>query len=146
MREITRTISVSVNGKQMDFRLTKLDAFSGVTLLRLMAKMPEGGAVTDLLSSLSDAEARSLMTTCLEHVEVLLPAGWNPVMTQGTWSFSDLKYEPGICLKLTIEEIVWTLEGFFEEAAESFGIHTAILPKCRRIPLSARGRRPLVAA
>ena len=34
-------------------------------------------------------------------------------MTQGTWSFSDLKYEPGICLKLTIEEIVWTLEGFF---------------------------------
>ena len=42
MREITRTISVSVNGKSMDFRLTKLDAFSGVTLLRLMAKMPEG--------------------------------------------------------------------------------------------------------
>ena len=47
MREITRTISVSVNGKSMDFRLTKLDAFSGVTLLRLMAKMPEGGAVMD---------------------------------------------------------------------------------------------------
>ena len=115
MREITKTISVSVNGKSTDFRLTKLDAFSGVTLLRLMAKMPEGGAVTDLLSSLSDEEARSLMTICLEHVEVLLPAGWNPVMTQGTWSFSDLKYEPGICLKLTIEEIVWTLEGFFEE-------------------------------
>ena len=46
MREITRTISVSVNGKSMDFRLTKLDAFSGVTLLRLMAKMPEGGALT----------------------------------------------------------------------------------------------------
>ena len=97
----------------MDFRLTKLDAFSGVTLLRLMSKMPEGGAVTDLLSSLSDGETRSLMTICLEHVEVLLPAGWNPVMTQGTWSYLDLKYEPGICLKLTIEEIVWTLEGFF---------------------------------
>ena len=119
MREITRTISVSINGKSMDFRLTKLDAFSGVTLLRLMAKMPEGGAVTDLLSSLSDAEARSLMTTCLEHVEVLLPAGWNPVMTQGTWSYLDLKYEPGICLKLTIEEIVWTLEGFFPEGGST---------------------------
>ena len=43
MREITRTISVSVNGKSTDFRLTKLDAFSGVTLLRLMAKMPDSG-------------------------------------------------------------------------------------------------------
>lgn len=51
MREITKIISIPVNGKSMDFRLTKLDAFSGVTLLRLMAKMPEGGAVTDLLSS-----------------------------------------------------------------------------------------------
>ena len=119
MREITKTISIPVNGKYMDFRLTKLDAFSGVTLLRLMAKMPEGGSVTELLSSLSDAEARSLMIACLEHVEVLLPAGWNPVMTQGTWSFSDLKYEPGICLKLTIEEIVWTLEGFFGEGGST---------------------------
>ena len=119
MREITKTISIPVNGKYMDFRLTKLDAFSGVTLLRLMAKMPEGGAVTELLSSLSEAEARSLMIACLEHVEVFLPAGWNPVMTQGTWSFSDLKYETGICLKLTIEEIVWTLEGFFGEGGST---------------------------
>ena len=115
MREITKIISIPVNGKSMDFRLTKLDAFSGVTLLRLMAKMPEGGAVTDLLSSLSDAEARSLMTTCLEHVEVSLPAGWYPVMIRGEWGFPDLQYEPGICLKLTIEEVVWTLEGFFGE-------------------------------
>ena len=119
MRGITKIISIPVSGKSMDFRLTKLDAFSGVTLLRLMAKMPEGGAVTDLLSSLSDGETRSLMTICLEHVEVLLPAGWNPVMTQGTWSYSDLKYEPGICLKLTIEEIVWTLEGFFGEGGST---------------------------
>ena len=51
MRDITKIISIPVNGKPMGLRLTKLDAFSGVTLLRLMAKMPEGGAVTDLLSS-----------------------------------------------------------------------------------------------
>lgn len=49
MREILKIISIPVNGKPMDLRLTKLDAFSGVTLLRLMAKMPEGGTVTDLL-------------------------------------------------------------------------------------------------
>ena len=147
MRDIIKNIQLPFDGTQMDFRLTKLDAFSGVILLRLLSRLPEGSgtrkpeqrdgshryanaepenrpgrseALVDnpafsLLSSLSDGETRSLMTTCLEHVEVLLPAGWNPVMTQGTWSYSDLKYEPGICLKLTIEEIVWTLEGFFEE-------------------------------
>ena len=115
MRQITKTLSIPVDGKSMDFRLTKLDAFSGVTLLRMMTRLPEGGEVMDLVSALSDSDLRSLMTTCLQHAEVLLPAGWNPVMTQGEWSYPELKYEPGICLKLTIEEVVWTLEGFFSE-------------------------------
>ena len=115
MREITKTLSIPLNGKPMDFRLKKLDAFSGVTLLRLMTRMPEGGAATDLLSALPDADLRSLMTTCLQHIEVLLPAGWYPVMTQGEWGYPELQYEPGICLKLTMEEVVWTLEGFFGE-------------------------------
>ena len=38
MRAISRIITVPVDGKPMDFRLTKLDAFSGVFLLRLLAK------------------------------------------------------------------------------------------------------------
>ena len=52
MREILKIISIPVNGKPMDLRLTKLDAFSGVTFLRLMAKMPEEGAVTDPAGSI----------------------------------------------------------------------------------------------
>jgi hypothetical protein len=119
MREITKTLSIQLNGKPMDFRLTKLDAFSGVTLLRLMTRLPEGGTASDLLSALSDADLRSLMTTCLQHIEVLLPAGWYPVMTQGEWGYPELQYEPGICLKLTIEEVVWTLEGFFGEGGSA---------------------------
>ena len=81
MRKITKPFSVPVDGKPRDFRLTKLDAFSGASLLRLMARLPEGGAsVEALFSCLSDADLRSLMT---------------------------------VCLKLTMEEAVWTLEGFF---------------------------------
>ena len=115
MREITKTLSIPLNGRTMDFRLTKLDAFSGVTLLRLMICLPEGGEAADLISALPESDLRSLMTTCLQHVEVSLPAGWYPVMIRGEWGFPDLQYEPGICLKLTIEEVVWTLEGFFGE-------------------------------
>ena len=119
MREITKTVSVPVDGKSMDFRLTKMDAFSGVFLLRLIARMPEGGSAADLLLSVSEADLRSLMTSCLQHTEVLLPAGWMPVMTRGEWSYPELERDPAVCLKLTAEEAVWTLEGFFGVGASS---------------------------
>ena len=115
MREIFKNVSLSVDGKLMDFRLKKLDAFSGVSLLRMMANLPEKASVADLFSRLSDADIRSLMTTCLQHAEVLLPAGWMPVMTRGEWTYPELEHDTAVCLKLTVEEIAWTLEGFFGE-------------------------------
>jgi hypothetical protein len=54
------------------------------------------------------------MTTCLQHCEVLLPAGWMPVMTRGEWTYPELEHDTAVCLKLTIEEVLWTLEGFFD--------------------------------
>ena len=116
MREITKTISAPVDGKSLDFRLTKLDAFSGAALLRLLSGMPQskgGESVMSFITSLSEADLRSLMTTCLQHSEVLLPAGWMPVMTRGEWTVSELEHDTAVCLKLTIEEVLWTLEGFF---------------------------------
>ena len=119
MRAISRIITVPVDGKPTDFRLTKLDAFSGVFLLRLLAKLPEGASAEALLSCLPDADLRALMAVCLEHTEVSLPAGWMPVMTRGEWSWPELEHDPAVCLKLCIEEVLWTLEGFFGERAPS---------------------------
>ena len=144
MREITKTVSVRVDGKPRDFRLTKLDAFSGVSLLRMLVSIPakqpksperteeknsaqcvistkaEGCvekspnvSVLSFFTTLSDTSLRSLMTTCLQHAEVLLPAGWMPVMTRGEWSYPELEHDTAVCLRLTIEEVLWTLEGFF---------------------------------
>ena len=116
MREITKTISAPVDGKSLDFRLTKLDAFSGAALLRLLSGMPQskgGESVMSFITSLSEADLRSFMTTCLQHCEVLLPAGWMPVMTRGEWTYPELEHDAAVCLKLTIEEVLWTLEGFF---------------------------------
>ena len=135
MREIMKVLSVPVDGKSMDFRLTKLDAFSGVALLRMLAKIPgpsdvilskakgraegshPGGQFSPalLFSVLSEPDLRSLMTTCLQHCEVLLPAGWMPVMTRGEWTYPELEHDTVVCLKLCIEEVLWTLEGFFGE-------------------------------
>ncbi len=115
MREITKTMAIPVDGKPTDFRLTKLDAFSGVALLRMLSRMPEGSGVQDLLTGLTDGDLRSLMITCLHHTEVRLPAGWIPIMTRGEWSYPVLEHDTAVCLKLTVEEVLWTLEGFFGE-------------------------------
>ena len=87
MREIIRNIRMEMDGKPMDFRLTKLDAFSGAELLQLLAKMPaadgEAGpeqSLVGIFTSLPAEDLRSLMVSCLNHVEVLLPAGYQPVM------------------------------------------------------------------
>ena len=186
MREITKTITIPVDGSPKDFRLTKLDAFSGAFLLRLLARLPgeeteqveashrslarQGNSTSrfgteqgdgscssglpgtkepsptfrpgnrpsepvlppeqpafcsgtqppapafrplDLLTLLPESDLRSLMVTCLQHAEVRLPAGWNPVMTRGEWTWPELEHDTAVCLKLTIEEVLWTLKDFF---------------------------------
>ena len=120
MREITKTLTIAADGKSMDFRLTKLDAFSGASLLRMLSRLPAGEDFLSFLTVLPDEDLHRLMTVCLEHCEVLLPAGWNPVMTRGEWSYVELEHDVATCLKLTIEEVLWTLEGFFGGGASGF--------------------------
>ena len=122
MREIVKTVSVQVDGKPQDFRLTKLDAFSGATLLRMLSGMrkdPGDDSVLGFITSLSEPDLRSLMTTCLQHYEVLLPAGLMPVMMRGEWTYPELEHDTAVCLKLCIEEVLWTLEGFFGGGASA---------------------------
>ena len=80
MRQITKDIQITIDGSPQGFRLTKPDAFSGVEILRLLLRLqdqrPDGNpSVLDLITSLSGDELRSVMTSCLNHVSVLLPAG-----------------------------------------------------------------------
>ena len=38
MRQITKDIEINIDGSRIGFRLSKLDAFSGVMLLRLLMR------------------------------------------------------------------------------------------------------------
>ena len=114
MRKIYKVVDKTVDGKMMQFRLKKLDAFSGAGLLRMIAGTHEGN--TDLMGffvRLPEDSLRRLMCVCLEHVEVMLPAGWNPVMTRGEWSWQEAEHDTMLCMQLTLEEALWTLQGFF---------------------------------
>ena len=113
MRQITKDIQINMDGNRIGFRLSKLDAFSGVMLLRLLMRLedhqkchPEQAAaqakdltMLDLIASLSEEELRSVMTSVLNHVSVLLPAGPQPVMTGSEWGYPELEHDTPSCMK-----------------------------------------------
>ena len=116
MRQITKDIQMIIDGTPTGFRLTKLDAFSGVTLLRLLMRLEEhhsAPTLLDLIASLSEDELRSVMTAVLNHTAVLLPAGPHPVMTGPEWGYPELEHDTPACMKLLLEGIAWSLSGFF---------------------------------
>ncbi|MCR5565979.1 MAG: hypothetical protein K6F61_03945 [Clostridiales bacterium] len=116
MRQITKDIQITIDGNRTGFRLTRLDAFSGVTLLRLLMRQEgknDHPTILDLIASLSENELRSVMTAVFNHISVLLPAGPNPVMTGPEWGYPELEHDTSSCMKLLLEGIAWSLSGFF---------------------------------
>ena len=116
MRQITKDIEITVDGSATGFRLSKRDAFSGVMLLRLLMRLENQNTaptMLDLIASLSEEELRSVMTSVLNHVSVLLPAGPQPVMTGSEWGYPELEHDTPVCMKLLLEGIAWSLSGFF---------------------------------
>ena len=49
MRRITKDIQISIDGSPVGFRLSKLDAFSGVMLLRLLMRLENQNASPTML-------------------------------------------------------------------------------------------------
>ena len=114
MRTVTKDIQINIGGSRVGFRLFKLDAFSGVMLLRLLMRLEKPApTMLDLIASLSEGELRSVMTSVFNHISVLLPAGPHPVMTGSEWGYPELEHDTPTCMKLLLEGIAWSLSGFF---------------------------------
>ena len=118
MRNIEKKIELEIDGEKKTFRLRKPDAFTGVEILRLLVRLQDQSpdrkvSVLDLIMSLSPAEMREVMKSCLNYVDVMLPAGPNPVMTGDGWTWEDLQYNSDACMNLVLEEVTWALAGFF---------------------------------
>ena len=121
MREIYKRLTLQIDGKPYDFRLRKLDAFSGAQLLQLVRKyipVKTGGQkIADLIGpiflALPAQELRELMTMCLSATYGRLDAGWQPILQQGEWSWPELEYDTAGTLKITLESVLWSLDSFF---------------------------------
>ena len=216
MRENTRTLSLPVGDQSMTFRITRLDAFSGAHLLRMVAAVegkvsasvapapssntpvsmpsppeaaaepdssvaessnpasqspaspvqtpaspgqspssldqthaspvqspaslgqthaspgqspvsgsvplpaPRGINMSDLLFALPEDQFEKVMRTCLSRAEVSLPAGYIRVYMDGCWGVPELEYETLTCLRLTLAEMGFSLEGFFPGGGRPF--------------------------
>ena len=135
MRTIIKEIQMIINGDSLNFQLAKLDAFSGIMLLRLLMRLEDQQerlpgqekaqqkalTVLDLVASLSEEELRSVMTAVLNHTAVLLPAGPQPVMTGPEWGYPELEHDTPACMKLLLEGVAWSLSGFFGEGGSGTG-------------------------
>ena len=67
MRQLNKDISLKLDGQDLSFRLTKLDAFSGVSLLRLLMRLEEriGGDGSPTVRECGVREVRSARRTSL---------------------------------------------------------------------------------
>ena len=118
MREITKTIDLPLGGETRTFRLTKLDAFSGVRVLKMLSAS-DTDDLQALLFSLPDGELRLLMETCLSHAEVSLPAGFIRVWDGGCWGLPEMEHDTLLCFRLTQEVLAWTLSDFFPAGGQT---------------------------
>ena len=125
MREINRIIPLKVNEETMHFRLTKLDAFSGGKLLKMLNGVQrdkeEAFGLSDFLFSLGDYDFESVMRVCLAHAEAQLPAGFMTVWKDGCWGVPEMETETMACLKLTLEVMAFSMEGFFTGGGSGSG-------------------------
>ncbi len=129
MRETMKEVQIKVDGEQKNFRIFKLDAFSGARLLRLISGVIEEGAknkddkrkdsLWDMLLSLNDRDMESVMKTCLSRAEVSLPAGYIKVWENGCWGLPEFEYDTITCIALSLEVMAYTLNGFFPESGRN---------------------------
>ena len=122
MRNIIKNLELPVGGESQSFRLTKWDALSGVCLLRqVLSHLPKEQEIPlaelpeRIFLDLSDYELKPILVSALNHAEMLLPAGYQPVMIGSDWGVPELEHDTAVCLKLALESCVWTLRDFFTE-------------------------------
>lgn len=138
MREITKNIELEIDGERRQFRITKMDAFGGMYLFKMLtekclpvlqkaikavdgsrkratAKETENvmSMVPELLSSVSEDDLKTIMTRCLQTVECSLPAGWQAVVDRnGGFGIAELEYDLAGCLNLCYQVIAFNCGGF----------------------------------
>lgn len=143
MRETTKQVTHEVDGKELTFQIRKMNALQGAFLIKFVTEkllpLLDGlqnvfiqdeeiedkdetikqrtSAIMEMipkaLSSISEEELMNFEMKCLQTVDLLLPAGWQPVMVGKNFTVEDIEYEPLTALLLCYDVIEFNFRGFF---------------------------------
>ena len=69
--------------------------------------------IPDALESLSEKELLEFEVRCLQTVDILKPAGWQPVMIGNSFGDEELEYDISSVLRLVYEVLIFNLGSFF---------------------------------
>lgn len=131
---IENTKTIEVNGRT--FILKKMDARTGSYMLfKLMKLLPPILENIDIdkldtdnfdfkslnlsealkpIFDLPEEEFRYIQDNCLKSVDELLAAGAQPVIQKnGEWGINDIAYDMGLVMNLTIQSLIFNVQGFF---------------------------------
>ena len=131
---VENTKSIEVNGRT--FILKKMDARTGSYMLfKLMKLLPPILENIDIdkldndnfdfkslnlsealkpIFDLPEEEFRYIQDNCLKSVDELLAAGAQPVIQKnGEWGINDIAYDIGLVMNLTIQSLIFNVQGFF---------------------------------
>lgn len=131
---VENTKSIEVNGRT--FILKKMDARTGSYMLfKLMKLLPQILENIDIdkldndnfdfkslnlsealkpIFDLPEEEFRYIQDNCLKSVDELLAAGAQPVMQKNSeWGINDIAYDIGLVMNLTIQSLIFNVQGFF---------------------------------
>lgn len=127
--------NIEINGQT--FILKKMDARTGSYMLfKLMKLLPpilEGINFEKLdldnldlgklnltrmlnpIFELPEDEFRYIQDNCLKVIDEMLPAGPQPVLNKnGEWGINGIQNDMGLVMNLTIQSLIFNVQGFFE--------------------------------
>lgn len=134
-KPVVNTKTVEINGRT--FILKKMDARTGSYMLfKLMKLLPpilEGIDFEKLdldnlnlkdmnftkmlnpIFELPENEFRYIQDNCLKVIDEMLPAGPQPVLNKnGEWGINAIQNDMGLVMNLTIQSLIFNVQGFFE--------------------------------
>lgn len=143
MRETTKQVVHKIDDKDVTFQIHKMNALEGGVLLKFVAQKiipivnniegifaePEEGATEEqvavqrtnlvlelipkALENISNEELVEFEKGCLRQVDMMMSAGWQPVMTGNDFGVEEIEYDPFIALILCYEVVQFNFSGFF---------------------------------
>lgn len=111
LQDIFASQSVDASGLEGEALAKKEEEVAMARTERLFQMIP------DALSKLPEDEMIAFEVRCLQTVDILKKAGWQPVMIGERFGDEDLEYDIGATLRLVYEVLVFNLGSFFGEGS-----------------------------